>query len=659
MVGCAAAPDLVITEFTISDNDLVAGETTSATVTVKNVGLTVSDPFMIDYSDDRSSAPSPGTTGTLRYSAPGLAVGDSVIQVISPITSACYGEWHSWVRADTEDEVPELDEGNNVYGPRVIYWRIAQHAGWPVSSSDAVTGCPAIAALDDDPVTSEVIAGDVAGMLHVWREDGTYLPGWPVSVGDSLVSSPAVGNITGDFHAEVVIGATDGTLYAFDRTGTQLWSRNLVAPVYQTPALADLDDDGLLEVIIAVHGAKTGGTVHVLDGTTGMPWSGSWPVTVTAPRLSSPAVGDVDDDGEYEIAVCGYGLISPVRSHIYLLRENGASFGGAWPVTIDTVVVAAPVLGDIAATPGGPLEIVAGGINGEIFAVSTTGVVWPSPPRVPGTIERSLSLMQYDLDAYQEIICASSYYSEPVPPFGSWIGAVTVVDNTGSVMAGWPNGAGSSASRRVMHSASAITGTIFAGSPYGGGSLYAWSTKSADYMEGFPNPATSWITSGTAVGDVDGDGQRDIVVATNDDRVNCFDVSCSGAYPVSRRLDWPMFRCGATRTGCYYAPVITGDEEPETVIPAVTMIQSVHPNPFNPATRIVFDLHERGRARVAVYDAAGRAVALLADREFAAGRHELAWDGTTGEGAQVASGVYFCRLEAGGTVDVRKMVLMR
>ncbi len=43
----------------------------------------------------------------------------------------------------------------------------------------------------------------------------------------------------------------------------------------------------------------------------------------------------------------------------------------------------------------------------------------------------------------------------------------------------------------------------------------------------------------------------------------------------------------------------------------------------------------------------------------AVGRHELAWDGTTGEGAQVASGVYFCRLEAGGTVDVRKMILLR
>jgi len=120
----------------------------------------------------------------------------------------------------------------------------------------------------------------------------------------------------------------------------------------------------------------------------------------------------------------------------------------------------------------------------------------------------------------------------------------------GTIIAGWPNGVGSSTSPKTMQSAAGLTGTVLAGSSYGG--LYAWATKNGGDRDGFPNPVSGWLTS---LADV---------------------------------------------------PVWAG-----------------------------------------------------ADGVYEAGSHELVWDGVTGEGARAASGVYFCPLETGGIVDVRKMVLLR
>ncbi len=83
------------------------------------------------------------------------------------------------------------------------------------------------------------------------------------------------------------------------------------------------------------------------------------------------------------------------------------------------------------------------------------------------------------------------------------------------------------------------------------------------------------------------------------------------------------------------------------------------PNPFNPVTSIRYVLPQAGRARLSVYDAAGRLVATLVDGPVKAGPHATAWDGTNDEGMQVSSGVYFCRLEAAGETRAMKMVLLK
>jgi len=83
------------------------------------------------------------------------------------------------------------------------------------------------------------------------------------------------------------------------------------------------------------------------------------------------------------------------------------------------------------------------------------------------------------------------------------------------------------------------------------------------------------------------------------------------------------------------------------------------PNPFNPSTRIEFELARAGQARIRVFDVSGRRVATLLDGNLAAGWHTAFWSGRDDGGRPVASGVYLYRVEAAGFTRTRKMALLK
>ncbi len=96
-----------------------------------------------------------------------------------------------------------------------------------------------------------------------------------------------------------------------------------------------------------------------------------------------------------------------------------------------------------------------------------------------------------------------------------------------------------------------------------------------------------------------------------------------------------------------------------SALPAEFALHPNFPNPFNPATRIIYDLADASDIRLEIFDLMGRNIKTLVNRTQGAGRHFILWNGDDHAGNQVGAGVYLYRLHAGNKIFTRKMILMK
>ena len=96
------------------------------------------------------------------------------------------------------------------------------------------------------------------------------------------------------------------------------------------------------------------------------------------------------------------------------------------------------------------------------------------------------------------------------------------------------------------------------------------------------------------------------------------------------------------------------DVEQEVSKPEHFNLFQNYPNPFNPSTLIKYAIGSRQHATLKVYDILGNEVATLVDEEKPAGTYEVEFDAS-----KLVSGIYFYKLQAGGFIKIRKMVLLK
>ncbi|MFH1681446.1 MAG: right-handed parallel beta-helix repeat-containing protein [Candidatus Eisenbacteria bacterium] len=90
-----------------------------------------------------------------------------------------------------------------------------------------------------------------------------------------------------------------------------------------------------------------------------------------------------------------------------------------------------------------------------------------------------------------------------------------------------------------------------------------------------------------------------------------------------------------------------------------TRLSGAWPNPFNPVTKVSYELREPSRVVLQIYDAQGRLVRTLVDETRGAGLHEAVWDGRDGTGRSTGSGVYLLRMRAGEYQATSKLIMLR
>jgi hypothetical protein len=109
---------------------------------------------------------------------------------------------------------------------------------------------------------------------------------------------------------------------------------------------------------------------------------------------------------------------------------------------------------------------------------------------------------------------------------------------------------------------------------------------------------------------------------------------------------------------CYDIIYYTENDSYE-IVPSNQISSNNYPNPFNPETTISFDLPQRNKVELVVYNLKGQRVKSLINQEIDMGKHKIIWNGTNNHGKQVASGVYYYRLSSGNYTKTNKMGLMK
>ena len=98
----------------------------------------------------------------------------------------------------------------------------------------------------------------------------------------------------------------------------------------------------------------------------------------------------------------------------------------------------------------------------------------------------------------------------------------------------------------------------------------------------------------------------------------------------------------------------TGVDKTPADIPGTFSLSQNYPNPFNPTTAIAFSLPEKSFVSLKVFGLDGRQVATLVSEELPAGSHLRQWNAL-----HIPSGIYFYCLQAGKTVETKKLILLK
>jgi hypothetical protein len=101
------------------------------------------------------------------------------------------------------------------------------------------------------------------------------------------------------------------------------------------------------------------------------------------------------------------------------------------------------------------------------------------------------------------------------------------------------------------------------------------------------------------------------------------------------------------------------EEDEDNWFPTDFNLRQNYPNPFNATTLIQYTLPWASQVRIQIYNLLGQKVRLLINERQESGFKIVVWDGRDDSGAEVGSGIYFCRIMAGDFVDCKKMTLLK
>ena len=511
----------------------------------------------------------------------------------------------------------------------------------------------------------------------VWKLNGTYLPGFPVPLQPGQVQSSAdagisaMGDIYGDEKLEIVCGDENGYLYAFTHDGSSLTG----FPVYYgasvgvfTPALADMDNDGKMDIAVISHGWYSpygNALLHLYKVTSNGPIEfPGYPIDLQRGASNSPAIGDIDGDGKREVVVATGGAAdSSVLAKINVYSDSGQVMSGFPWIIGKNSAGNSPSLYDL--DNDGTLEILIrvkpdNNVNG-IYAINHNGAIveeFPFPITY-GNSSACVAVGDMDGDNVPELayggvqavdsgkvwvydLSGSLLPGFPAKVFRTWVdGSVAIADIDGDGLGDVVCGTNGTVSKPGLICAFNHLGQMLPDFPLSPG-----------------NPIINSFETHPTLVDIDGDGDTEIFAGRTDKYVYGWDTQ--GIF--DSMYAWTTFKGNAARTGGQLvSPYLVSikDDISGNLVAQFDLAQN-YPNPFNPSTNIRYRIpflggdEKGGLITLKVYDILGNEIATLINENKPAGEYEVKF-----HASRLSSGIYLYRITANSFNRTRKMILMK
>lgn len=298
----------------------------------------------------------------------------------------------------TGDGKPEIVFGTyfgdeQVYAVRAstgeIVWKNKSDGG-PFDASVA------IADLNGDGQPQILIADSASGKLFCFGNDGREQ--WTIRLPSGTDSPPAVADLDGDGLPEIIVGAMwsrggVGSVVAIDpRTQQFLWQTPIRGCVQSEPGIADLNGDGVLDVVVTSWRGDRG--IHALNGKDGTPL---WTFTTAGNAQSMGMYHGVTIVGPRDNPRI---LMSTCDGDIYCLSATGDPI---WHQRRDDYLFAAALAADF--TGDGEIEFLIGGRRLYLLSAADGREIWSR--QLGGSIDRGGAVVDWGNDGQLDVVIAA------------------------------------------------------------------------------------------------------------------------------------------------------------------------------------------------------------------------------------------------------------
>ncbi|MHB1142641.1 MAG: FG-GAP-like repeat-containing protein [Sulfuricaulis sp.] len=282
-------------------------------------------------------------------------------------------------------------------------------SGWPVENCNGNRSPPQIADVDGDGLDEIFYKGY---SIDAYRANGQRLNGWPPNYHDGVVM--AFGDVDGDSVDEVIV-ASHSQITAFEFNGATVAgfpfqtfpstdsSKILAAPILT----ADMDGDGRCEIIEVRKLQSNPSKVFVrLYGANGsLRWESETLLGDYVGSTTVPALADLDADGLPEIIV-------QVEQAVYVWHGDGTLMQG-WPARLeqyDQIGNTSPVVGDVDGDQWPDIVIVTYRyFNANVLVFNRNGQLHPAFPKtLPLGLSMAPAIADIDLDGRNEIVVGAA-----------------------------------------------------------------------------------------------------------------------------------------------------------------------------------------------------------------------------------------------------------